>query len=900
MAAAPYGELQVEAERIRLAIEAAGIGTWDYDPVSEKLNWDARCKALFGLPPEAPVDYENVFLAGLHPEDRDRTHTAVQASLSTIETSRYDIEYRTVGLADGIERWIAATGDTIFENGRAVRFIGTVRDITARKVAERRFAILNRTSTAVATDLDIERIVQSITDAGVEMTGAQFGAFFYNVQDERGEWYTLYALAGVPNEAFSSFPMPRNTRVFAPTFSGEGVVRSDNIRLDPRYGHNTPYKGMPDGHLPVCSYLAVPVKSRSGDVIGGLFFGHEDPGIFLVEHEDVLLGMAAQAATAIENARLLQSMQRELNERRRAEETVHRNETRLAFLDKLGRATAAAEDADAILAITTRMLGEHLGVDICAYADMEPDQDAFTIRGDWSRLGIASIVGRYSLQDFGDLAVAKLRSGAPLVLNDNIAEIGEEQSAMFLQIGIRATVCMPFLKQGALKALMAIHQAVPHTWTQEELALLTEVTERSWSHIERVRSSAALMSLNANLEERVAQEVSARLRAEAQLHQAQKMEAIGQLTGGIAHDFNNMLSVVVGGLQLARRRLAQGRTDVDGLVESAMEGAQRAAALTHRLLAFSRRQGLQPEVVEPNKLIAAMTELLTRTLGETVHVETVLAPDAWVINTDPVQLESAILNLCVNSRDAMPKGGTLTIRTENAVVNETSTPSGGVKSGDYVVIIVSDTGLGMPQDVLAKAFDPFFTTKPVGKGSGLGLSQVFGFVQQSGGEVKIESAEGVGTTISLFMPRHLGPAIQAADKVPPAVAPPPAMDATVLVVEDDDRVRNFSTQALAELGYTVLAAASGREALSILAGSAKVDLLFTDMVMPEMTGAELADAAAALRPDLRVLFTTGYARGALASRTVGGSLGPVILPKPFTLDQLADKIGRVLNPAITT
>jgi PAS domain S-box-containing protein len=301
--------LRDSEDRSRMATEAAAIGTWDFNPVSGELRWDAQCKALFGLSPDAEVTYESAFLAGLHPADRERTHTAVQAALAPGGAGSYDIEYRTIGLDDGVERWIAAMGRAIFDEGTAVRFVGTVLDITPHKRATRRLEVVNQTGAVVAAEHNIEPIVQSITDAGVELTGAQFGAFFYNVVGEGGESYMLYALSGVPREAFSKFPMPRNTEVFGPTFAGEGPVRADDILKDRRYGKSAPHHGMPEGHLPVRSYLAVPVVSRSGEVHGGLFFGHADVGVFKQEHEALLVGVAGHAATAIDNARLVQQLQ---------------------------------------------------------------------------------------------------------------------------------------------------------------------------------------------------------------------------------------------------------------------------------------------------------------------------------------------------------------------------------------------------------------------------------------------------------------------------------------------------------------------------------------------------------------------------------------------------------------
>ncbi|RYG85398.1 MAG: response regulator, partial [Alphaproteobacteria bacterium] len=366
-------------------------------------------------------------------------------------------------------------------------------------------------------------------------------------------------------------------------------------------------------------------------------------------------------------------------------------------------------------------------------------------------------------------------------------------------------------------------------------------------------ASAELAQLNQALEQRVTDEVTSRMQAEEALRQAQKMEAIGQLTGGIAHDFNNMLAGVIGALNLTQRRLSRGDLDVDKFIEGALDSAYRAAALTQRLLQFSRQSPLEPVALDINRLTSGMSDLLTRTLGETVHVETVLSAGLWNAKADPVQLENVILNLAVNARDAMPGGGNLTIETSNAFVDESYASDNEMDEGQYVLIAVTDTGHGMPADVLAKVFDPFFTTKPVGKGTGLGMSQVYGFAKQSGGHVKIYSEVDHGTTVKLYLPRHVGLAASAGR--PRAELAPIGGQETILVVEDEERVRNFAVEALGELGYKVLQSGEGQSALDLLRANPATALLFTDVVMPGMTGRELADQAVALRPDLQVLFS---------------------------------------------
>ena len=427
-----------------------------------------------------------------------------------------------------------------------------------------------------------------------------------------------------------------------------------------------------------------------------------------------------------------------------------------------------------------------------------------------------------------------------------------------------------------------------------------------WASERQRASDEALRRLNAELEARVAErtaaltnEMAERTAAEAQLRQMQKMESIGQLTGGIAHDFNNMLAIVIGSLDLARRRLSGAEhPQVSQCLNNAREGAQRAAVLTARLLAFSRQQPLAPQLLDPNKLVGGMSELLRRTLGENIHVETVLAGGLWRTFADPAQLESAIINLAINARDAMPTGGKLTIETANSDLDERyARAHAEVEPGQYVLISVSDTGTGMAPEVVERAFDPFYTTKGAGKGTGLGLSQVFGYVKQSGGHVKIYSEIGRGTTVKVYLPRQLGAASTTlADEAEKAALPLGTPDTIVLVVEDEEPVRHMTVDALRELGYTVVQASDGKEALQHLQLQPRVDVMFTDIVMPDMTGRELVDQARKSRPDLKVLYTTGYTRNAIVHNGVLDR-DVAFLPKPFTLEQLAAKIRDVLAQA---
>ncbi len=594
--------------------------------------------------------------------------------------------------------------------------VGTVieaRNITAEKAEQARFGVLNETGQALASELDLDRIVQIVTDAGVQLSGAKFGAFFYNITDENGESLLLYALSGAEKSDFEGFGHPRATEVFAPTFNGEGVVRSSDITQDPRYGSNPPHKGMPKGHLPVRSYLAVPVISRAGAVIGGLFYAHPEPGVFGEESEQLLLGLAGQAAVAIDNARLFDATQR----------------------------------------------------------------------------------------------------------------------------------------------------------------------------------------ANQELERRVEKRTEELETANEALRQAQKMEAVGQLTGGIAHDFNNLLAGISGSLELIERRLAQGKTEgIDRFISGAQTSAQRAAALTQRLLAFSRRQTLDPKPTNTNQLVLGMEDLIHRTVGPAIKVEVVGAAGLWSTMVDKAQLESALLNLAINARDAMPDGGRLTIETANKWLDERAGNDRDLPPGQYISICVTDTGTGIAKDVADRIFDPFFTTKPIGQGTGLGLSMIYGFVRQSGGQVRVYSEVGQGTTMCLYLPRHFG---EATDDEHHVMTDIPDMGAgeTILVIDDEPTVRMLVVEVVEEAGYTAIEADDGPSGLKLLQANPQIALLITDVGLPGgMNGRQVADAARQIQPGLKVLFITGYAENAAVS---GGHLEPgmAVVTKPFVMAELAHKITEMIELA---
>jgi PAS domain S-box-containing protein len=426
---------------------------------------------------------------------------------------------------------------------------------------------------------------------------------------------------------------------------------------------------------------------------------------------------------------------------------------------------------------------------------------------------------------------------------------------------------------------------------------------------DRKRSLVQLHAFTETLEHAVRErtreleaENEARRKAEELLRQAQKMEAVGQLTGGIAHDFNNLLTVVLGGLDIIERQLpllevSPAATRIARARDMAMQGGQRAVLLTNRLLAFSRQQPLDPAPLDANRLVATLCEFLRRTLGEAVTLETVQAGGLWRTYADANQLENAIINLALNARDAMPKGGKLTIETANCYLDHTYVTDlpEPVEAGQYVLVAVTDTGTGMDEGTVERAFEPFFTTKETGKGTGLGLSQVYGFVRQSSGHVKIYSELGLGTTIKIYLPRHLGPHDDAEIEKPRSDEERAIGTETILVVEDDHALRNYAADILRELGYRVVEAATGAEALEMLDREHSVDLLFTDIVMPGgMNGRDLAHEATSRRPGLKVLFTTGYTRNAIVHH---GRLDPGVqlIGKPFSFKELGARVRSLLD-----
>ncbi|KQM80343.1 hypothetical protein ASE76_04195 [Xylophilus sp. Leaf220] len=484
-------------------------------------------------------------------------------------------------------------------------------------------------------------------------------------------------------------------------------------------------------------------------------------------------------------------------------------------------------------------------------------------------------------------------SGAPIeeylraVHPDDLARIRDEFRALFGNGGDYASDYRVVQPDGAVRWVSARGRLVRDAEGRPLRfpGASVEITARK-------RAETTVREANELLETRIAEALALRATAEDALRQSQKMEAVGQLTGGLAHDFNNLLASISGSFDLLRRRLAQGRhADLDRYIDIGRGATERAAALTHRLLAFSRRQTLDPKPTSANRLVQGMEELIRRTVGPEIRTTLALEDGLWSTLVDPHQLENALLNLCINARDAMPFGGHLLVKTCNRTLTDAVATESGMVAGDYVALDVTDSGSGMSPEVVQRVFEPFFTTKPLGMGTGLGLSMVYGFAKQSGGEVRIASEPGLGTSVCIYLPRHAMDETPQAARLPLAT-PRGAQGETVLVVDDESAVRMLILDALQDQGYTVLAAADGDGAMSILRSDVRVDLLVTDVGLPGgMNGRQIADAARVDRPGLPVLFVTGYAEGAMSGEMPSGMH---LLAKPFSMDLLSARVRELI------
>jgi signal transduction histidine kinase len=593
-----------------------------------------------------------------------------------------------------------------------------------------------------------------------------------------------------------------------------------------------------------------------------------------------------------------------------------RHQTTLA---KFGELALKSDDLDEILTEACRLAGEALGTDLAKVVELQPDGKTLLVRAGvgWK----PGVVGHTTIVAEHDTSEGHaLRTGEPMISPDVAKETRFKYAQFLLDDNVQAVANVLIIGTHgrAPFGILQIDSRVPRQFTESDTLFLRSYANLIAGAVDRLHimneKSASESRLRSVLEDRVAsrtQELTAanlrlvveaeeRERVEEALRQSLKMEAVGQLTGGLAHDFNNLLTGISANLELMRLRASQGKTaDNERYIDAAMKSVNRAAALTHRLLAFSRRQTLDPTRIDVNGLIGGMTDLFARTVGPTIKVEGRFEPGLWAPLCDSNQLENALLNLVLNARDAMPTGGHLVIETRNSTfpnmdLGENVQPL-RLPAGEYVGLFISDTGVGMSHEVIARAFDPFFTTKPLGHGTGLGLSMIYGFVQQSGGHIFLSSETTQGTRVSIYLPRHAN--AETAIEDPIVVARPVllAADTVVLLVEDEVEVRNAVVEVLLDLGYTVLEAGDAPSALKIATHQPRLDLLLSDVGLPGgMNGRQLADAMLFNQPDLKVLFITGYAEAAAIG---SGQMAPgmEVLTKPFTLEALSAKVGTLLN-----
>ena len=923
------GRSERDTERVQLALAAGAIvGTWFWDVVRDHVTVDEALTGAFGLDPDAAIGGLRLeeILASVHPDDQAGLKAAIEDAMA--QGGRYAHQYRARG-TDGSYRWIEAVGQVDHDaDGNALDFSGVLIDIDERRRIE--------------SERDhAQTLLRSFVDAapGVVYAKDRQGRLLIG---NRG----TTELIGRPPEAYIGHT---DAELLGDPVQAAAVMATDErIMASGQAEQIEEVVSFPDGRHAWWLSTKAPLRDADGDVVGlvGTSLDITDRKAAEARHQEIeeRYRLAARATNdAIWDWRMADGhviWNEALNTLFGHTETetdaawwldhIHaddraRIDTRIhAVIDGDGTAWsgeyrfrradgsyAAVLDRGTVLrneaGTPVRMIGAMLDLSASKAAEAALAQSE-------ERLRLATDAGDMGFWDVDlvqDALIWPPRTKAMFGISPE-AEVTLRDFFDGLHPDDRAATGAAF--DAAADPKRRAHYDVEYRTVGKEDGVVRWVAAKGRGLFEgerclrvlgvavdvtaRKHADARLQELNEQLESRVLAEVAERARVEDALRQSQKMEAVGQLTGGIAHDFNNMLATVIGPLDLLASRLGEHPDPrTKRYIDMAIDGATRAAQLTQRLLAFSRQQPLQPVAVDANRLIAGMSDLLVHSLGSSVRLDIVLADELWCTHVDSNQLENVILNLAVNARDAMPGGGRLTVETANCDV-DAGRASGDqdLPAGQYVMITVTDTGCGMPAEVMTKAFDPFYTTKKIGKGTGLGLSQVYGFVRQSTGHVRMQSVVGEGTVVRIYLPR-LAAGVDAALQAGPATTSlVPGRQGLILVVGDDPAVRQFSTEALTELGYRVLAADGAANALKTLEAHSGIALLFTDVVMPEVNGRQLADAALTRHPGLKVLFATGNSRNTLVH---DGVLDPGVhlIGKPFTLGELATRVRAVLAEA---
>ncbi|HEX3664554.1 MAG TPA: response regulator [Rhizomicrobium sp.] len=558
---------------------------------------------------------------------------------------------------------------------------------------------------------------------------------------------------------------------------------------------------------------------------------------------------------------------------------------RRQFIFALAERQRTTDSDSEIMQMSAEELGRQLAASRVGFYRPTPSGN-LQFLAQWTSEETPALTDDMSLAAIGGELIDDYVAGRTIAVAD-VREIVTGPAALpFAAIG------MPLMRAGQWSSTLFVHGALGRQWTPDEIALVEEVGKLAWDAVLRARANNDLRLLNIGLEERIAERSRELVSAEAQLRQSQKMEAVGQLTGGLAHDFNNLLTAIIGGIDLIRRRIDRGDTaSLDPIMSEVTKSAHNAANLVQRLLAFSRQQSLDVKPLDLNAMIGSIEALLKRSVEENIELRLQLDPELAPAATDANQLETAILNLVINARDAMPDGGTITVSTANHYLNATAARP-ELAAADYVVLAVADTGTGMPSDVLDKVFEPFFTTKPIGQGTGLGLSMVYGFAKQARGHVEIESELDRGTTVRIYLPQATANAAPAASPTLAGALSPSAGE-TVLVAEDNPGVRLIIADLLREMNFDATIVTDGQQAVDVIKGGKKIDLLITDVGLPGMNGRQVAEFGRNKWPEMKVLFITGYAEAA-KHRADFLLPGADLLAKPFQMENLAAKIHELL------
>jgi len=799
-------------ERYRLAAKATNNAIWDWDLTTNQVLWNDALEDAYGHSLALIEKTGDWWIAQIHPDDRERVHDSIHAVIDGCG-SAWSEEYRFIR-RDGSYAEVLDRGHVIRdEDGRAVRMIGAMLDLTGMRSAQ----------TALRKSEERFRTVVETIDAAFAIVQVKFDA------DDRPIDYKFIEVN--------------------PAFERESGVDLRGKWVSEFAPDLEPFWFETYGHV-----------AKTGETAN--FESYAKPFQRWFDVRAARVGDPAERQIGI--------FFNDVTARRNAQDRLRKSEA------------LARENVERV------QLALAAGAIIGTW-HWDLPSDCFTVDEAFAEaFGLDPALGRTGLSL--EQVIATVHPDDRQGLIAAIEEVVARGGAYAHQYRVRRADAKYYWIEANGRVEHG-EDGTPRSFP----GVLINVQERRTVEAERDRAIQALRGLNDTLEQRVAERTAELMQAEEKLRQSQKMEAVGQLTGGLAHDFNNLLAGISGSLELMQARLAQGRyQDIERYMGAAQGAVRRAAALTHRLLAFSRRQTLDPRPTDVNLLIAGMAELIQRTVGPAIQVESIGALDLWAACVDASQLENALLNLALNARDAMPGGGRIVIETANRWIDEKTARVYELPQGQYLALSVTDSGTGMSPDIIAKAFDPFFTTKPLGQGTGLGLSMIYGFAKQSGGQVRIHSEVGMGTTVSILLPRYFGQAVGEEDCDDLSLSALAEAGETILVVDDEPTVRMLLSDALGELGYRVVEAGDSVAGLKLLRSELHIDLLVTDVGLPGgMNGRQLADAGRELRPGMRTLFITGYAENAVIGDT---SLGPgmQVLTKPFAVDALAGKVRELM------